>query len=76
MLVDALTKFSLPTALHLKHVSRMLSGTYDGPPFVKEGWGSVGYYCLGTVHIPLYPSHTYSVLPSLAMNTAMDPSSP
>jgi hypothetical protein len=34
MLADALTKFSLPTALHLKHVSMMLSGTYAGPPSV------------------------------------------
>ncbi len=31
MLPDVLTKFSLPTSLHLKHVSRMLSGTYSGP---------------------------------------------
>ncbi len=31
MLADILTKFSIPTALHLKHVSRMLSGTYYGP---------------------------------------------
>ena len=31
MLADVLTKFSLPTALHLKHVSRMLNGTYFGP---------------------------------------------
>ena len=34
MLTYALTKFSLPTALHLKHVSGMLSGTYAGPPSV------------------------------------------
>ncbi len=34
MLADVLTKFSLPTSLHLKHVSRMLSGTYHGPPHV------------------------------------------
>ena len=32
MLAGVLTKFSLPTALHLKHVSRMLSGTFHGPP--------------------------------------------
>ncbi len=32
MLADALKFFSLPTTLHLKHVSRMLSGTYHGPP--------------------------------------------
>ena len=31
MLPDVLTKFSLPTTLHLQHVSRMLSGTYSGP---------------------------------------------
>ncbi len=29
MVADALTKFSLPTALYLKHVGRMLSGTYS-----------------------------------------------
>ena len=34
MLADVLTKFSLPTTLHLKHVSRMLSGTYHRPPHV------------------------------------------
>jgi len=34
MLAYALTKFSLPTTLHLKHVSMMLNGTYAGPPFV------------------------------------------
>ena len=34
MLADVLTKISLPTSLHLKHVSRMLSGTYAGPPYV------------------------------------------
>ena len=34
MLADALTKFSLPTSLFLKHVGRMLSGTYSGPPSV------------------------------------------
>ena len=34
MLADALTKFSLPTTLHLKHVSKMLSGTYARPPSV------------------------------------------
>ena len=34
MLADALTKFSLPTPLHLKHVSKMLSGTYARPPSV------------------------------------------
>ena len=34
MLADVLTKFSLPTALHLKHVGRMLSGTYSRPPLV------------------------------------------
>ena len=27
MVADTLTKFSLPTALHLKHVEKMLSGT-------------------------------------------------
>jgi len=32
MLADVLTKFSLPTALHLKHISMMLSGTYSGLP--------------------------------------------
>ena len=31
MIADALTKFSLPTAIHLKHTSRMMSGTYMGP---------------------------------------------
>jgi hypothetical protein len=30
MVAGALTKFSLPTALHLKHVGRMLSDTYSG----------------------------------------------
>jgi hypothetical protein len=34
MLAGVLTKFSLPTALHLKHISRMLSGTYHRPPHV------------------------------------------
>jgi hypothetical protein len=34
MLANALTKFSLPTRLHLKLVGRMLSGTYSGPPSV------------------------------------------
>jgi hypothetical protein len=29
MVADALTKFLLPAALHLKHVGRMLSGTYS-----------------------------------------------
>ena len=32
MIADILTKFSLPTSLHLKHASRMLTGTYSGPP--------------------------------------------
>ena len=31
MIADALTKFTLPTAVHLKHVSRMMCGTYMGP---------------------------------------------
>ncbi len=31
MLVDALTKFSLPIGLHLHLVGMMLSGTYIGP---------------------------------------------
>ena len=31
LLADVLTKFSLPTALHLKHVGRILSGTYTRP---------------------------------------------
>jgi hypothetical protein len=43
MLVDVLTKFTLPTAVHLKLVGRMPSGTYSGPP-VREAWGSVGRY--------------------------------
>ena len=30
MLADALTKFSLPTSLHLKLCTRMMSGTYSG----------------------------------------------
>ena len=30
MLADALTKFSLPTGLHLKLCCRMMSGTYAG----------------------------------------------
>ena len=30
MLADALTKSSLPTALHLKHCNRMMSGTFAG----------------------------------------------
>jgi hypothetical protein len=30
MVADALTKFSLPTTLHLKHGGRMLSGKYSG----------------------------------------------
>ena len=34
MVADALTKFSLPTALHVKHVGRMMSGTYKGPTSV------------------------------------------
>ena len=32
MIADILTKFSLPTSLHLKHTARMLTGTYSGPP--------------------------------------------
>ena len=32
MIADALTKFTLPTTVFLKHVRRMLSGTYPGPP--------------------------------------------
>jgi len=32
MLAVVLTKFSLPAALHLKLVTRMLSGSYSGPP--------------------------------------------
>ena len=31
MLADALTKFTLPTALHAQQVSRMMNGTYGGP---------------------------------------------
>ena len=31
MLADILTKFSLPSSIHLKHARRMLSGTYSGP---------------------------------------------
>ena len=34
MLANALTNFSLPTGLHLKHVGRMISGTYSGPLLV------------------------------------------
>jgi hypothetical protein len=34
MLAYALTKFSLPTTLHLKHVSMMLIGIYARPPSV------------------------------------------
>ncbi len=32
MIADALTKFTLPTTLHLRHVGRMLSGAYEPPP--------------------------------------------
>ncbi len=32
MLADALTKFSLPTCVHLKLVNMMMNGTYSGPP--------------------------------------------
>ena len=32
MIADILTKFFLPTSLHLKHTARMLTGTYSGPP--------------------------------------------
>jgi hypothetical protein len=41
MLADALTKFSLPTGLHLHLVGMMLSGTYPGPKKLskKEGGG-------------------------------------
>jgi hypothetical protein len=31
MLADILTKFSLPSFIHLKHARRMLSGTFSGP---------------------------------------------
>ena len=31
MIADALTKFTLPTIIFLKHIRRMLSGTYSGP---------------------------------------------
>jgi hypothetical protein len=31
MLADILTKFSLPSSVHLKHARRMLSGTFSGP---------------------------------------------
>jgi hypothetical protein len=31
MLADILTKFSLPSSIHLKHARRMLSGTFSGP---------------------------------------------
>ena len=31
MIADASTDFTLPTGVHLKHVSRMMSGTYMGP---------------------------------------------
>ena len=34
MIADALTKFTLPATVFLKHVRRMLSGTYPGPPHV------------------------------------------
>ena len=36
MLADALTKFYLPTSLHLHLVGRMLSGTYSRPQKVQE----------------------------------------
>jgi hypothetical protein len=32
MIADALTKFTLPTTVFLKHVRRMLSGIYPVPP--------------------------------------------
>jgi len=44
MLAHALTKFSLPTTMHVKHACMMLSGTYSEPPSVSKGWGSAGYY--------------------------------
>jgi hypothetical protein len=31
MIADILTKSSLPTAAHKKHIDRMLGGTYSGP---------------------------------------------
>jgi len=31
MIADALAKFTLPTTIFLKHIKRMLSGTYSGP---------------------------------------------
>ncbi len=34
MLADILTKFSLPTSVHLKHAHRMLSGSNSGPGLV------------------------------------------
>ncbi len=36
MIADALTKFTLPTTLHLRHVGRMLSGAYEPPPSLEE----------------------------------------
>ena len=32
MIADALTKFTLPKTLHLRHVGRMLSEAYEPPP--------------------------------------------
>ncbi len=58
MLADNLTKFSLPSSIHLiKHARSMLSGTYFGHGPVSVPRGSVGtlYPCLPMYMVyPLY----------------------
>jgi hypothetical protein len=55
-IADALTKFSLPTTVHLKHAGRMLSGTYSGPQLFEEDGGVLDIHVpYGYVTVPYHP---------------------